>query len=310
MFSNLVDCINRSPNHYNGRTTRICKFTPHHTAGIMTAEQIGNCFKSTSRQASSNYGIGNDGTIIGIVDEENGAWTSSSYWNDNQAITVEVSNCEVGGEWRISDAAWNSLVKLAVDVCRRYGFRLEYDGTCDGTLTEHRMYIPTLCPGPYLHSKMRELADVVNSILDNEGPKPIPSGEPNYTGTIIYQAFTNRWLSEVNRCDDTNDGYAGIGRESITAFKCRPQYGEIIYQAHVLGEDWLDEVNSKDYFANNGDSYAGIIGKPIDAIRIKSTKGYVDYRVKTKKNGWLPWVRQYSDYAGNYGESIIGIQMK
>jgi len=144
---------------------------------------------------------------------------------------------------------------------------------------------------------------------DNSSPKPSPT-EPDYTGTITYQAYANNWLPEVNKCDNTNDGYAGLGNTYISAFRCKPQYGEIIYQAHRINGDWLPEVTSKDYSANNGNSYAGIIGKPIDAIKIKSTKGYVDYRVKTAKRGWLPWVRQYNDYAGNYGEPIIGIQMK
>ena len=137
-----------------------------------------------------------------------------------------------------------------------------------------------------------------------------PVQEPDYTGIITYQAYANKWLPEVNKCDNTNDGYAGIGNTYISAFRCKPQNGEIIYQAHRLNGDWLPEVNSKDYSKGNGDSFAGILGKPIDAIRIKSTKGYVDYRVKTAKRGWLPWVRQYGDYAGNFGEPITGIQMK
>lgn len=144
---------------------------------------------------------------------------------------------------------------------------------------------------------------------DDIKPQPTPT-EPDYTGKITYQAYANKWLPEVNKCDNTNDGYAGIGNTYISAFRCKPQYGEIIYQAHRLNGDWLPEVNSKDYSKGNGDSFAGILGKPIDAIRIKSTKGYVDYRVKTAKRGWLPYVRQYNDYAGNYGEPIIGIQMK
>lgn len=315
MISKLASKFIESPNHYNGRSSKICKFTPHHVAGVMSAEQIANIFVPRARNASANYVIGNDGKIICCVDENNGAWTSSSKWNDNQAITVEVSNSKAGGDWEISEEAWNSLVQLAVDVCRRYGFRLEYDGTINGSLTEHRMYIPTACPGNYLHSRMQELAKTVNNILDKETEQsayknPTKETEPDYTGPITYQAYTNEWLEEVKKCDNTNEGYAGIGSNSITAFRCKPTYGEIIYQAHVLGKNWLEEVNSKEYSANNVNSYAGIIGKPIDAIKIKSTKGYVDYRVKTAKSGWLPWVRQYGDYAGNFGEPIIGIQMK
>lgn len=316
MISNLASKFIESPNHYNGRSSKICKFTPHHVAGVLSAEQIANIFVPRARNASANYVIGNDGEIICCVDENNGAWTSSSKWNDNQAITVEVSNSKAGGNWEVSEKAWNSLVNLAVDVCRRYGFRLEYDGTCNGTLTEHRMYVPTSCPGTYLHNKMKELADTVNRILDGgkiepSVQNPITQSEPDYTGPITYQAYASGWLPEVNKCDNTNNGFAGIYNKSISAFRCKPTYGDIIYQAHVLGQGWCEKVNSKDYSKkNNPESYAGIIGKPIDAIIIKSTKGYVDYRVKTAKRGWLPWVRQDGDYAGNFGEPIIGIQMK
>lgn len=314
MISKLASKFIESPNHYNGRSAKICKFTPHHVAGVMSAEQIANIFVPRARNASANYVIGNDGKIICCVDENNGAWTSSSWWNDNQAITIEVSNSKTGGNWEVSAAAWNSLVNLAVDVCKRYNFRLEYDGTCNGTLTEHRMYVPTACPGNYLHSRMKELADTVNKILDGQKIEnvinPITNNEPNYTGTITYQAYANGWLPEVKKCDNTDDGFAGIVNTPITAFRCKPTNGDIVYKAHIIGEGWLDEVNSKDYSTNNENSYAGIPGKKIDAIMIKSTKGYVDYRVKTAKSGWLPWVRQYGDYAGNYGEPIIGIQMK
>lgn len=319
MFSNLISNVNRSPNHYNGRTKKICKFTPHHTASVWSAEQIAEHFKSKSRNASANYGIGNDGKIIGIVDEENGAWTSSSYWNDNQAITVEVSNCELGGEWKISNEAWDSLVKLAVDICRRYNFRLCYDGTCNATLTEHRMYIPTACPGSYLHGKMQELAHTVNKILDGE--EPVTPTEPDYTGPITYQMYANgHWLEEVSKCDNTAQGYAGDGIHFSSGVRAKPKYGEIIIEAHELGGQWLGAISSKNYKAydtHDGNSYAGIYGKPQDAYRIKSTRGYVDYRVLVKVNGklqWLDWVRGFGDepnqYAGIFGMPIYGIQMK
>lgn len=137
------------------------------------------------------------------------------------------------------------------------------------------------------------------------------------TGTITYQAYTDKWLPEVNKCDNTDDGFAGIGTQAISGFRCKPQYGELIYEAHLLGGNWLGAVNSKDYVKNDLkkiSSYAGVYGHAIDGIRIKSTKGYVDYRVKTKEDGWLPWARGFGDsgnkFAGIYGHTIIGIQMK
>lgn len=166
-------------NYTNGRAGyKICKFTPHHMAGVLTGEQCAKLFQRSSRNASSNYCIGNDGRIVGSVDENNRAWTSASKSNDCQAITVEVSNSSTGGDWPISEAAWNSLVNLAVDVCTRYGFRLVFDGTPNGSLTYHSMFAATACPGPYLKSKMEELARVVNAKLDEANKpevKPVPA---------------------------------------------------------------------------------------------------------------------------------------
>ena len=137
----------------------------------------------------------------------------------------------------------------------------------------------------------------------------------DYTGVITYRVYANgKWLPEVNKCDNTDNGYAGIYGKSISGFRCKPKYGEIIYEAHQLGGKWLGAVNSKDYSKNNGSSYAGIYNKPIDGIRIKSTKGYVDYRVHIKGGKWLDWARGFGDsgnsYAGIYGKEIDGIQMK
>jgi N-acetylmuramoyl-L-alanine amidase len=142
--------------------------------------------------------------------------------------------------------------------------------------------------------------------------------EPDYTGTITYQAYTDKWLPEVNKCDNTANGFAGIGNEPISGFRCKPQYGDIIYEAHLKGGNWLGAVNSKDYKVNDLksiNSYAGVYGHAIDGIRIKSTKGYVKYRVHIKDGNWLEWVDSRTktgseSYAGIYGKAIDRIQMK
>ena len=165
-----------SSNYSSGRSGyKVCKITPHHMAGVLSAKQCGYIFQQPNRQASSNYGIGNDGTIACYVGEENRAWTSNSRENDFQAITIEVSNSSTGGEWPVSEAAWNSLVNLCVDICRRYNFRLNYTGDKNGSLTRHNMFANTNCPGQYLQSRFQGLADEVNRILDGGQPTPTPT---------------------------------------------------------------------------------------------------------------------------------------
>lgn len=154
-----------SPNCSSRNGQRICKFTPHYMAGNLTAQKCGEVFLPKSRKASSNYGISSDGTIFCYVDEETRAWTSSSESNDAQAITVEVANISnVTGE--ITPAAWAALVKLATDICYRYKFRLQWTGNASGSLTAHYLFSATACPGPYIKSRLNDLAKEVNANLD------------------------------------------------------------------------------------------------------------------------------------------------
>jgi hypothetical protein len=175
-------------NYMRGRGGyKVCKITPHHMACQWSAERCAQSFQVSGRMASANYCIGSDGTIVANVDEENRAWTSSNYYNDCQAITIEIANDNTN-TWTISSKAWNALVNLCVDICKRYGFRLNYTGNANGSLTEHRMFAATSCPGPYLHSKMSQLALEVNARLDGQTVAPTQPSTPNAPSGEKYSA--------------------------------------------------------------------------------------------------------------------------
>ncbi len=211
--------IAHSNNYQKGRNGhKICKFTPHIMAGILTGKQCAvNIFQKPNRIASANYCIGNDGDLVCNVYEEDRAYTSSSRSNDNQAITVEVSNCEIGGEWKISDAAWNTLVKLAVDVCRRYNFRLVYDGTPNGSLTRHNMFANTSCPGKYLQSRFQELADTVNAQLDGGNASVSnPNTNKKSNEEIANEVIAGKWGNGSDRFNRlAQAGYDGNAIQNI-----------------------------------------------------------------------------------------------
>lgn len=189
-------------NYTKGRCGHeICKITPHIMAGILTAEQCArNIFGNPNRNASANYCIGNEGDIVCNVYEEDRAWTSSNRTNDYKAITIEISNNAIGGDWTISDAAWNSLVALCVDICKRYNFRLTYDGTPNGSLTKHNMFKNTNCPGSYLQSRFQELADTVNARL--EGQTVAENATVGQTQTVQTKeqiGVDGKWGQETTR---------------------------------------------------------------------------------------------------------------
>lgn len=188
--SYLVDVVVKSPN-YSTRSGNITKITIHHMAGCLTAKDCGGCFSTTSRKASSNYGIGTDGKIGLYVDEKNRAWTSSNSTNDNMAVTIEVANSKYGDEygWPVSDLTYRKMIELCVDICRRNKIpKLIWTGDSSGTLTCHYMFAATACPGPYLKARMGKIADEVNKYLDQD---------TNYSSD-----------SSITNCSsDNNNGY-------------------------------------------------------------------------------------------------------
>ena len=169
--SKLVDRTVKSPNHSGKRTHAVDRITPHCVVGQLSAESIGGCFTSTSRQASCNYGIGTDGRVALIVDEDNRSWCSSSGANDQRAITIECASDKTE-PYAFNDAVYSKLVALCVDICQRYGKTkllwienkdkaLAYEPKADEMLlTVHRWFANKSCPGAWLFERMGQLADL------------------------------------------------------------------------------------------------------------------------------------------------------
>lgn len=187
--SSLATYTRISPNRTVNRNQPITKITPHHMAGVLSVEEFGNIVANPSRQMSANYAIGNDGRIGLFCEEKDRSWCSSSPWNDHRAITIEVSNSAYGDAsgWPIGNAAYNSLINLCVDICKRNGIKkLVFTGDTSGSLTFHYMYNNTACPGPWLRARAQELCDKVNAKLNTEeAPKPTPAPQPSTGASTV-----------------------------------------------------------------------------------------------------------------------------
>ena len=192
--SKLVNYTRLSPNCNKPRKYKITKITIHHMAGNLSVETCGNVFSSASRKASSNYGIGSDGRVGLYVDEANRSFCSSNADNDHRAVTIEVANDEIGGNWHVSDKALNKLIDLCVDICERNNIpKLNYTGNKSGNLTEHNYFKATTCPGPYLKSKLPYIADEVNKRLAgvNNVNKPVDE--------IAKEVIAGKWGNGTDR---------------------------------------------------------------------------------------------------------------
>lgn len=212
--SKLVDYVKISPNSNNPRGNKIKKITIHHVAGDLSIEKIGDIFASKSRKASANYGIGTDGRVGMYVEEKNRAWTSGNRDNDHQAITIEVANDKIGGNWHVSDKALDKLIELCIDICKRNGIKeLNYTGDKKGNLTRHNMFQATTCPGPYLQSKFPYIANEVNKALK---PKPKPQPKSKIAVDGYWGPETTKALQKA--LGTVQDGYlSNQSKNSITS---------------------------------------------------------------------------------------------
>lgn len=183
-----------SPNYSSRNGAKIERIVIHHMAGNLTVETCGNIFKRPERQASSTYGVGTDGRIAQYVDEKYRPWTTSSYECDKGAITIEVANDQIGGNWHVSDKALQSTIDLCVDICKRNGIsKINYTGDKRGNLHMHCWYAATSCPGPYLKSKFGYIANEINKKLTNQNA-------PNYnnvTPGTIHVVARGETLSKI-----------------------------------------------------------------------------------------------------------------
>jgi hypothetical protein len=173
-------------------------------AWYTTAKQCCESFLPASRRASANYCIGKDGEIWLNVEEKNRAWTTSSAYNDNRAVTIECANYMDANRYgMLPDKTWDSLVNLCADICFRNGIeRINYTGTDSGNLTKHKWYADTDCPGPWLDKEFETLAKEINKILDEQPKEPV-----KYSGKYMCVVDTLNVRSEPSMMGDIVAAY-------------------------------------------------------------------------------------------------------
>ena len=200
--SPLVDYTRISPNKNSPRNHKIDTITIHCVVGQCTVETLGNIFAPTSRQASSNYGIGTDGKIGMYVEEKDRSWCSSNAANDNRAVTIEVAS-DTKHPYAVNDRAFAALLDLVTDICKRNGIkklvwstkkadRVNHKNGCN--MTVHRDYANKSCPGDYLYNRHGEIAAEVNRRLGVADTAPDAGAAQ---GVTVYTVKKGDTLSQI-----------------------------------------------------------------------------------------------------------------
>lgn len=171
--SSMVVYTKLSPNYYGARKHALDTISIHCMACDATIESCGAGFANPSKKASSNYGIGSDGRVGLYVDEKNASMCTSNSANDHRAVTIEVA-CKPTYPYAVTDKAYNALIELCADICKRNGIkalkwstnkneRMNHLNGCN--MTVHRDFAAKACPGDYLYNRMADIANKVNAKL-------------------------------------------------------------------------------------------------------------------------------------------------
>ena len=184
--SPLVSFTKISPNRTKNRNHAIDTITIHCVVGQCSVQTLGEVFAPTSRQASSNYGVGYDGKIGMYCEEKDRSWCSSNAANDHRAITIEVAS-DTTEPYAVNAKAYAALLDLVTDICKRNGIkklvwstskndRVNHLNGCN--MTVHRDYANKSCPGTYLYNRHGEIAAEVNKRLGASSVTPADPAQP------------------------------------------------------------------------------------------------------------------------------------
>lgn len=166
-------------NYTKGRSDTIHGIVIHHAAST-SLDSVGTVFSQAGRGGSAHYGVkGNQ--IHQYVREEDTAWHCGDWLGNCCTIGIETVNSTGAPDWLVDDDTFNTLVKLVAEIAKRNNLgklKFEPDGVYP-TLSAHRDWSATYCPGDYLYSRMNELADKANKInYPEKQPEPTPKPEP------------------------------------------------------------------------------------------------------------------------------------
>ena len=289
--SPLVSYTKLSPNHSGQRTHSIDRITPHCVVGQCSVETLGNIFLPTSRQASSNYGIGVDGRVGMYVEEKNRSWCSSSAANDQRAITIECASDNTE-PYAFKDVVYQRLIELCTDICRRNGKTkllwlgdkaktLNYTPKSDEmVLTVHRWFANKSCPGNWMYARMGDLASKVTAALGSE-VKPVEQAKP--TGTIKTGDLV------------TITGSTYYNGKAIPSWVKKLRW-------------YVVEVSGDRAVINKDESGRYAIMSPVktSALAVADTKPAVDYRIHTVVHGDTLWAiaKKYLGDGSRYKEIV------
>jgi hypothetical protein len=129
----------------------------HHVAGTNGLNYVAN---KNSRNSHPTYHISNSGAVTGIVNPERRPYSTGGQ-PDPSAVTFEIDNSAVGGDWPVSSAAIEALIDVIIfhasispRANRGFAKNIKTQVQSEFYIAWHQQYSATACPGPFVMSQL------------------------------------------------------------------------------------------------------------------------------------------------------------
>jgi hypothetical protein len=129
----------------------------HHVAGANGLNYVAN---ANTRNSHPTYHIAKSGAVTGIVNPDRRPYSTGGAPDPN-AVTFEIDNSSVGGDWAISPESLEALIDVIVYHARQSpragrGFAKNQPSVAQSEffIAWHQQYSATACPGPFIISQL------------------------------------------------------------------------------------------------------------------------------------------------------------
>ena len=166
----------------------------HHVAGNNGLNYVA---KANTRNSHPTYHISNSGAVTGIVNPDRRPYSTGGAPDPN-AVTFEIDNSSVGGDWPVSAAALESLIDVVVFHASQSpragkGFAKNQPAVTQSEffVAWHSQYKATACPGPFIMSQLdyivaecNKRASGVTTVSAAAPPAPAKPSKPKLTSWL------------------------------------------------------------------------------------------------------------------------------
>lgn len=173
----------------------------HHVAGTNGLNYVAN---ANVRNSHPTYHIANSGAVTGIVNPTRRPYSTGGTPDPN-AVTFEIDNSSVGGDWPVSSAALDALIDVIVYHASQSpragkGFALNDKARVQSEffIAWHSQYKATACPGAFL---MSNLDYIVRECNKRASGKPSIPSKPT-TPTTPTKPKLGKWLRNGSTGDN------------------------------------------------------------------------------------------------------------